>query len=423
MRPEHAQPDSGARARPARRVLLVCSHFWPSVGGIETSLGQLGAALVQAGHAVSVMTLPHPARDSDVRHGVRILSVPGPQLVASIRATIASGDHDTVVLIQDPLGPIVWAAEGVPRPAHTRLLIQPVINDDGYSRWRDNPAFCQRLTAILRGASAALVMTRQGPDTRFMRRAGLEPFYLPNASAPVAPAGDFRARFGIAPDDQLVLQVANLYPVKNHIGLIDALPPRPQRRLVMVGNLTHDTAYCQAVLAALAQRPDVVFIPGLPPDWVAAGMAASDAVVLASHGEGSPISLLEAMSHGRPWLATPSCGAANDHLGGRIAPLAQFDAALQAWQRLPALRQAHGQLAWDHWRHSHDWPVVVQGWLDLIDHGRLLHPFDPDPVLLARAAALGEAMDNALAHGSANPGADHRADLGTGISPSLSAAA
>lgn len=359
-------------------------------------MGQFSGELVKAGYEVTVMTLAFPARTADVYQGVRIAGVAMAEFSGAIRAAVASGAYGTCILIQDPLGNIIWSVEGLTRPPHTRLLIQPIINEDGYGRWSGNADFSARLGAIFKAADVPLVMTKSGPDTRFMRAAGVDAVYLPNATTQVAPAGDFRTQFGIAPERFLVLHVANLFWVKNHIGLIDALPDMPPSwQLVMVGNMTG--ADCvEAVTAKLATRPDIKFIPGLPREWVAAAMQAADVVVLASHGEGSPITILEAMSHRKPWLATPQCGAANDHVGGVICELADFKAHLQVLADHPAIRQSLGELSYIHWKECYSWPVAIRGWLDLIEEGRLRRPFELEPALLDEMRAVRQRIDAAL---------------------------
>jgi len=276
-------------------------------------------------------------------------------------------------------------------PASTRLLIQPIINEEGYRRWQDNADFKTRLAAILSTADAALTMTRDGPDHRYMRDAGVAPVYLPNASAApdLSGGGDFRLRHGIPADRFLTLHVANLHAVKNHLGLIDALADMPPSwQLVMIGVAGPKDDYVDAVRAKLAGRPEILFIPGLAPDGVAGAMRAADAVVLASHGEGSPITLLEAMSYGKPWLATPQCGAANDHLGGLVCELAEFPRYLRRYAAQPALARAVGQIGYRHWQQCYCWPVVLQGWVDLIEYGELRRSF----VLTAEMAAARDSM-------------------------------
>ena len=383
VRLQPAQYNSASAGIAAKRVMIACSHFWPSIGGVETVVEQLGTALVNSGYEVTVMTLAFPGRKSNTRKGIRIDGI-DPSKVKdgisewpyAIRRAVMSGEYDVCILMQDPLGDIVWSIEGIVPPSGTRLLIQPIINADGYAKWKNHSEFKNRLTAILKNATAVIAMTRSGVDTQFMRSVAIAPAYLPNAAALPKPAGDFRKLYGIDRNRFLVLHVANLYWVKNHIGLLAALHDLPASwQLVMIGNPSGEPQCVEAVRAKLAGRPDVLYIPGLSREWVSAAMEAADAVVLSSLGEGSPITILEAMAHGRPWLATPDCGAANDHAGGVICPLSDFRKNLACLHRNPELRKKLGELGQHHWKESYSWDRVVKGWIDIIETGRTTKSF------------------------------------------------
>jgi glycosyltransferase involved in cell wall biosynthesis len=379
-----------------KKVMIGCSHFWPSVGGLETSMAQLGAELIAMGYEVTVITMAFPSRQTDHHRGIRIISVELADLPDTIRAAVGSGEYGACLLIQDPMGTVIRSVDLLERPAHTRLLVQPIINDDGYSQWKDMPEFRRRLVRVLKMADAAMTMTRSGIDHRYMLSEGVTPVYLPNATSPMVSGGDFRSAYGIGPDQFMILHVANVVRVKNHVGLIDALPNMPPNwKLVMVGTPVN-REYVAALQAKLAERPEVLYIPGLVPEWVAAAMQAADVMVLASHGEGSPITLLEGMSHGKPWLATPQCGAANDHLGGVICDLPDFMPRLRQLATDPALRKELGEISLAHWQQCYSWPVVLQGWLDLIEAGHLRRSFEPAAALVEQMRHLRERMASAL---------------------------
>ena len=365
--------------KPWKKILIVCSHYWPSSGGVESRMEQFSVSLAAAGYLVTVLTHVFPGRDTDLRKGVHILSVTGAAMRDAIRQAVASGEYAVCILVQDPLGGIIWSVEGLDVPASTRLFIQPIINEDGYARWQAHPAFPVRLAAILKSASAALTMTRSGPDTRFMARMGIDSVYLPNATLPAQPAGDFRLRYAIPRERFLILHVANLYWVKNHIGLMDALQDMPSAwQLVMIGHPSGEHDCAQAVRDKIATRPDILFIPGLSREWVAAAMRDADLVVLSSLGEGSPNTILEAMSLGKPWLATPECGAVHDHMGGVIQSLDRFSAVIATLAADRGLTTALADLGQRHWRQCYSWPVVIQGWIDLIEQCHLQRQFVAD---------------------------------------------
>lgn len=369
--------------RGAKRVLIACSHFWPSIGGVENRMEHFGIALVKMGFEVTVLTADFPGRHSNVRNGIRIQSVDTtklqngiPALQYAVRKAVISGEYNACILVQDPLGNIIWSIEGVVPPPGTRLIIQPIINSDGYSKWKDHAEFRNRLAAMLNNASVTVAMTRSGPDNEFMRSSGIVAAYIPNATTVPEPAGDFRKKYGIDSNQFLVLHVANLYLVKNHVGLLDALHDLPGSwQLAMVGKPSGEPQCIQAVHAKLAKRPDVLYIPGLTREWVSAAMEAADVIVLSSFGEGSPNTILEAMAHGKPWLATPECGAANEHAGGIICGLSDFREYLTILHDNPKLCQSLGELGHRHWQESYSWDTVIKGWIDIIETGVIRQSF------------------------------------------------
>jgi glycosyltransferase involved in cell wall biosynthesis len=368
-----------------RSILIICRDFWPSTGGVESRMLQLSFELVSFGYQVEVLTLENASRTKDVLDGVRIKSISRVEFSSAIKRSVESGIYHACIVVQDPLGNIIWSLENSIPPSSTRLIIQPIINEDGYNRWRDNIDFKSRLANILKIASTPLVMTKSGPDKRFMTEARIKHAYLPNATRPIEAAGDFRAKFGILETDFLILHVANLYWVKNHLGLMHALSELPSScRLVMIGNASGELECAEAVSENLKSRPDIIFIPGLASDWISAAMQAADIVVLSSKGEGSPNVILEAMSHGKTWLATPECGAANDHLGGFICELDYFKDHINLIYENPEIKDELGKISFLHWEQCYSWEIVFSGWIDIIESGSLSRQFEPTISLLER---------------------------------------
>lgn len=149
---------------------------------------------------------------------------------------------------------------------------------------------------------------------------------------PTVPRGTWRKREGFAATDVLLLIVARLNKEKNHVLLIEAfargLAAHPRAHLLVAGegeelpNLQRQvaTAGLQEKVHFLGQRNDV-------PDL----LAAADVFVLSSAWEGNPLSVMEAMSAGRPIVST-RVGAlpdlVDDGVHGLLVPAG--DAALLA---------------------------------------------------------------------------------------------
>lgn len=116
-----------------------------------------------------------------------------------------------------------------------------------------------------------------------------------------------RVRSELALGDTAILLVAvgNLYPVKGHSYLLDAmaqLRSRPSPVHLAIAGRGDERAPLEAQAASLGLKERVHFL-GLRND-VSDLLAAADLVVHPSLAEGLPITVLEAMAAGRPVVAT-----------------------------------------------------------------------------------------------------------------------
>jgi len=134
-----------------------------------------------------------------------------------------------------------------------------------------------------------------------------------------------RADLGLAEQDVLIVAVGNLYPVKGHRYLIEALGllrerhPRAHVAIVGRGDL-QDTLEAQARTLGVGTR---VHLLGFRPD-VGSVLAAADLFAMPSLSEGLPLALLEAMRAGLPIVATDVGGVrstlANGEAGHLVRP-------------------------------------------------------------------------------------------------------
>jgi glycosyltransferase involved in cell wall biosynthesis len=131
---------------------------------------------------------------------------------------------------------------------------------------------------------------------------------IPNGVRPPprgATQSSLRDELGLASTDRLVVAVGNLYPVKGHRYLLEALahlgPRHPELHVAIAGRGELD-----APLRARARELQVdgrFHLLGLRSD-IPNVLASADVFVLPSLSEGLPLALLEAMLAGRPVVAT-----------------------------------------------------------------------------------------------------------------------
>jgi len=161
-----------------------------------------------------------------------------------------------------------------------------------------------------------------------------------------------REELQLGPEDRLALAVGNLYPVKGHRNLVDALSllrERHPRLHVAIGG-RGELAEALAGQAKDLGVADRLHLLGLRSD-VPAILAAADVFVLPSLSEGLPLALLEAMFAGRPIVASNvgEVGTALAHgQAGILVEAGQAPALAAGLDRLltsPAWARALGERA------------------------------------------------------------------------------
>lgn len=390
---------------PTKSALIVTPHFWPSIGGVERVAEELGIGLVGRGYRVDIATYPNPDRHLTTHRGLSIMTLsPHDRQEGTIHVCaleverlISLGEYDACVMVGAPVNGLFYGAMTGLLPKKTRLIFQPTLNKQICDLL---PGMKQATDLMVRLAARAhhlVVLSEQGCDASFFSQHGLKTIYLPNGVPSQQSHTEFRKEYGIAPDAFVVLHVANLYPVKNHVGLLEVFASVPQgAKLVLVGHQTDDVEYVARVRRVLADRPEVLSIPGLSSEGVAAAMRAADVLVVPSHAEASPLCILEAMSHRLPWMATPECDAAQEHAGGVVIPLVDFRRAVELLMREPALGRALGEAGYAHWDACRQWAAVLEGWIELIETGHMTRSYKMPPDLVERTTAQRKAFARRL---------------------------
>ena len=146
--------------------------------------------------------------------------------------------------------------------------------------------------------------------------------------------GAARARFGLSPDDRVIVTVGNLKPQKDplfHVEVLAALRARePRARLLFIGD-----GPLRAAVEARARAlgvDDALRLPGFVDD-VTPTLAAADVMLLASRWEGLPCAVLEGLACGLP-VVVRDTGYGRDlrFADGRLTALA-LSAAPPAFAR------------------------------------------------------------------------------------------
>ena len=365
-----------APAAPAGKrgtVLLVGDYFHPSIGGAERLVEGVGIGLKRLGWKVEVATRALPERTQLTHLGMRIHEISG-DAAAGLHAVVERRRPDAVLVFSAPNAWPVPATLSL--PPGPRVVAVPCINPENNGWLHEDPARLQQYVAGLDRADVLVRSSHAGVDAQLADELGIPSVYVPNAAATSPLPGNFRDAAKLRRDVPLLLAVGNMWPEKNHAGLLATLANQPgDWQLAIIGRPAPGLPQLAAHLSQLAGADRrVKLIGGASPHTVAAAMRDSDLLLLPSSAEATPLVLVEAMSRSLPWIATPACGAAHDHAGGLIVPLADFGSGIDHLLAEPAAREELGRAGHAHWKACYRWEEVC---------GR----YD---ALLRGAAALGE---------------------------------
>lgn len=162
-----------------------------------------------------------------------------------------------------------------------------------------------------------------------------------------------RREFGLEPDSQVIVYVANLHYYKGHEELVRAVAllkdKYPRLRALCPGRNAGALEFLQGLCAELGVA-DRIFFPGERKD-ISAFFALADIAVHPSHQEGFSNSILEAMTAGKPMVVSNVGGcpeAVLEGVNGFVTPPQDAASLAGALDRLladDALRSRMGQAA------------------------------------------------------------------------------
>lgn len=358
------------------RVVFVVVNF--AAGGAETQVRRLAAGLAERNWAVTVMTLlPNMVEPAELDAlGVERIHLQGqrgfraflslPRLVKKLRQrqpAVCIG----FMIPTDPLARMAGWLSRVPVISSLRApyVGGPVVN-----------FVLRRTDGMLAMLTTNTEQTKRSLGPKVTRQPERIKVILNALPAPI-PMDEREARSAIRKELQidghefLWLAVGAQRPEKNYPGLLQALQQVPGAKLIIAGDdLQREVLDQSCIRFGLGHR---VLQLGRRTD-VSRLLAAADGFVLASHYEGLPNALMEAMAAGKPVVATAVGGVLDlveDRRNGLLVPPRDVTALAEALNKIVAMSAAEraklGELARAQVVERYALPAVLDRWEALLN--------------------------------------------------------
>lgn len=307
-----------------RIAMIGHKRYGSREGGVEVVVTELARRMAALGHEVTcydrsgsdVMTGDAAEGRERVVDGVRV--VPVKTIDKRGLAALSSSYFATKAAIKDGPDVIHYHAEGpcVPLALAKRAGIRTVATIHGLD-WQRAKWGRLASTYIKMGEKTAatkadgLIVLSEGVRRYFMEAYGREAVFIPNGvdAKEALPASIIKERWNLEKDSYL-LYLGRLVPEKRPELLIEAFRALDtNKRLVIAGGSSDTSAYEKELRAAAQSDDRIVFTGFVTGEPLVELYSNCYAYVLPSDVEGMPMSLLEAMAHGRCCVTSdiPEC--------------------------------------------------------------------------------------------------------------------
>lgn len=298
--------------RPLRIAMVGQKGLPATYGGVEHHVEEIGRRLAQRGHRVTVYNRrsygeppPVPYLGMNIQAAPTVASKHLDAIVHSASSTALALASPCDVVHYHALGPGLIAP--LPRYASRSGVVQTVHGlDQERGKWGRGARSILELAHWLsaRVPDETVVVSRALRD-HYLERFGKQVHYIPNGMTQPEPvASDGLAELGVTPQ-QYVLYVGRIVPEKAVAELLEAYRGIDSSvKLVVAGDSSFTDDYNGRVRRMAAQDPRVVLAGYTFGDRLNCLYQHARLFVQPSLVEGLPLTLLEAVSHALPVVAS-----------------------------------------------------------------------------------------------------------------------
>ncbi len=358
-----------------KKILLFCDYFLPSIGGVELFMSELGKQLQTQGYSIDVMCRWLPNRMSNEIDGMKIIDWKieveetkslNTDLIREAAKYLDNSDYFAIITLSQPdnwVGQTIYLTK-----KQQNLIFLPSVRKELIEHWKKNK-ITDKIVEVLQKAKHLISVSENGWDKRFLENNNLNHIFIPHSVNPIKSNFNLRNEFNLRAK-HILLVVANFYPVKNQLNLLKQFANNNEDwNLVIIGHqILSQEIYFEQCRKIAELNENILIISGLPPEDTNEAILQADLLLVPSLGESAgPLSLIQAMHYGTPWIATPDCNSASDEAGGIIADVVEFPRLAKILLENPELMSRLSELGKKHQNESFNWENSIELFVDLIE--------------------------------------------------------
>lgn len=316
--------------KPKHKVAVI-SHYYHLSGGTETLAHNIADGLEKLNYDVNIIHLTiaplalmieqgHVALSSSIHY---IEGTKHRELVSTIQRLAP----DTVLLLTDLFDDtLTYFAEQNYGIAFNKIVFLN-INNQAFNHLNTNPDLAEQKSIVLKQYDKVVTMFEESLAVAYFKRYGV-PYEIISVGIPELKVGpsSFRQRFNIPANSHLLIYPALVAPLKNQISLIELADQIEANVTIAFMGSLYDLIpeYVADFQRAISSSKKCIYLAELSREDVAQAMSEASLCLFPSLSEGSPLTLIEAMSSGLVWLSTPQVLFARQLKGGMITEVPQF---------------------------------------------------------------------------------------------------
>jgi glycosyltransferase involved in cell wall biosynthesis len=295
------------------KIVLIGGQSIPGIGGIESYMLNLASSLTKLGNEVTLICSSREAYTSDY-NGIKIIHKVCPKsnviafpllFLKSLGYILKNRKNIDVVNFKSIFFAFIpgWIASLCGCKVY--YTIHSLAEDNPKHKWfaKVMMKICAFISIYACGKNIITVSNSKAADIK--KRYGKKCSVIPcGVSQPMPnPSSKILTKYGIIPN-RYYLTIGRIDPIKNLDILIKAFIKRGNSdfQLVLAGDYSNN--YGQELLKMCSEQQNILFVGSVMGEDKEYLLKHSFANCLVSSSEGMPLSLLEAMSYGKPCIVT-----------------------------------------------------------------------------------------------------------------------